>query len=123
LTSELSLLNSGLRPSYKSLKSHISLLAIFATSFSASAVLAAGGGTIGAAIETGFSGDAHSRLVQIEKRRQDIAKKKSELRKKREIVIKHIHEIDKKLNVTKTVLNSHTAKLAKTETRLHRPNK
>ena len=118
MTSELSLQISGLRTSYKSLKSNLLLLAICATSISASAVFAAGGQTIGAAIDAGFSGDAHSRLIQIEKRRQDIQKKKFELRKKREIVIKHIHEIDKKLDVTKTVLHVHTAKLAKTETKI-----
>ncbi len=119
MTSELSLQISGLRTSYKRFKSQIVLLAICATTIFTSAVYAAGGQTIGAAIDSGFTGDAHSRLLQIEKRRQDIQKKKYELRKKREIVIKHIHEIDKKLNVTKTVLNVHTAKLAKTETKIN----
>ncbi len=107
---------SGLRPGKQNLLCWTLSLIAGASQLSIPALAA--GGTIGAAIDAGMSGDAHSRLMQLEKRRLEYQKRAFELRKKHEQVRRHINEIDKKLDKTKTVLHVHTEKLAKTETKI-----
>jgi murein DD-endopeptidase MepM/ murein hydrolase activator NlpD len=116
MTSEMSFNMSGLRqPKRTLLLSTLCLIAFAGQSVFPSY---AGTQTIGAAIDAGMPTDAHSRLMQLEKRRLDYQKRAFELRKKHEQVRKHISEINKNLDKTKTVLHVHTEKLAKTETKI-----
>jgi murein DD-endopeptidase MepM/ murein hydrolase activator NlpD len=62
--------------------------------------------------------DAHSRLLQIEKKRQEYQKRAYELRKKHEAVKQHIREIDKKLTKTTVILDEHKKKLVKTDNKI-----
>ncbi|HEY9759338.1 MAG TPA: peptidoglycan DD-metalloendopeptidase family protein [Oculatellaceae cyanobacterium] len=116
MTSGMSFTMSGLRqPKRTFVLSTLCLIAVTAQSTCPSF---AGTQTIGAAIDAGMPADAHSRLMQLEKRRLDYQKRASELRKKHEQVRRHITEINKNLDKTKTVLHVHTEKLAKTETKI-----
>ena len=108
---------SGLRPRKQNLLYWALCLSLGLSQFGCPAK-AAGGQTIGAAIDAGMPTDAHSRLMQLEKRRLEYQKRAFELRKKHDQVRRHINEIDKKLDKTKTVLHVHTEKLAKTETKI-----